>query len=365
MKDFFRSIDLVGFTPRIFFQEKNKYKTILGGIVTILISLLTILATISFGEDIYRRTKPTILLNKNFINPQYNVTGQMIIGYRLFFTGGVRIEELDRLVDVFLLHTVFDPTLSKSIVTRYEVIKCSQSDVYKNNFLNLTSLIGNPDDYFCLPNNASFFLKGKYGAPINNHMHMRIGICKNTTLNGNRCYPDDVIRKKMSSFFASFIYKDSYIDGKDFENPVKYYITSNTLKSSSYTFRQDAYLFKDVSFNTDQGIILPDEIEKQYTQLDTILSGSTAESNTEVFTNVIIGLTNLKDFYSRKYIKVQDVSAQVGGIIKFFLLFADILISFYSYGPFLETLYSIFCIIIAKRILFYPITRLKRIHFRI
>ena len=104
----------------------------------------------------------------------------------------------------------------------------------------------------------------------------------------------------MSSFFASFIFKDSYTDGKDYENPVKYYITSNTLKSSSYTFRQDAYLFKDVTFKTDRGIILPDEIQQDYEQLDTILSGSTAELNTETFTNVIVGLTNLKDFYSRK-----------------------------------------------------------------
>jgi len=312
----------------------------MGGTLTCLISLLTILATISFGQDIYQRKNPTILLNKNFIDPERNVTNEMIIGYRLFYTGGVRIADLDRLVDIFILHTIFDPKLSTATVSRYEVIKCSQADVYKNNYLNLTSLVGNPDDYFCLPNNASFLLRGKYGAPINNHMHLRIGICKNTTANGNRCYADDVIRKKMTSFFVSFIYKDSYIDGKDFENPVKSYITSNTLKSSAYTFRQDAYLFKDVTFNTDQGFILPDEVVQDYSQLDTILSGSTAESQTEVFTNVIIGLTNLKDFYTRKYIKVQDVSAQVGGIIKLFLIFSEFFISFFAYVPFLESLYQ-------------------------
>lgn len=340
MKDFFRSIDTVGYTPKIYFKEKNKFKTTLGGILTLMITILTILATISFGEDIYRRTNPMILFNKNFIVPELNITQQEIIGYRLFYTGGVKIEELKRLVDVFLVHSVFDPRLSKSIITRHEMIKCGEADIYKNNYLNFSNLISNPDNYFCLPNDLKFFLKGKYGAPINNHMHLRIGICKNSTANKNACYPDEIIREKMSSFFVSFIYRDSYIDAKDFENPVKYYITSNTLKSSSYTFRQDAYLLKDITFKTDKGFILPDQESKEYTQLDNIQSGSTAESKTEIFTNVIVGLTNLKDFYSRKYIKVQDVSAQVGGIIKFFLIFCDFLISFYSYVPFLEALYS-------------------------
>ncbi len=340
MKNFLRKIDYVGYTPKMYFQNQMKFKTLIGGVLTIIISVLTILASISFGDDIYLRKNPAILLNKNFIEPEYNMTQQNIIGYRLFFTGGKRIPELNRLVDIFMLHTVFDPNLQESTLTRYEMIKCSNADIYKQNFLNLTNIIKFPEDYYCFPNNVTIYLKGKYGAPINNHMHFRINICQNSTKNNNSCYPDEVIRKKMSSFFASFLYKDSFIDGKDYENPVKYYITSNTLKSSSYTFRQDAYLFKDITFKTDSGIILPNDHIENYTQLETISSGSTAEFNTVTFTNVIVGLTNLKDNYSRKYIKLQDISAQVGGIIKFFLIFSDFFISFYSYIPFLETLYE-------------------------
>lgn len=86
-------------------------------------------------------------------------------------------------------------------------------------------------------------------------------------------------------------------------------------------------------------MILPDAKYQEYIQLDSISSGSTAELSTEIFTNVIVGLNNLKDIYNRKYIKIQDVSAQVGGLIKFFLMFADFFLTFYSYIPFLETLY--------------------------
>lgn len=340
ISNFFRFLDFVGYNPKIHFQEKNKFRTAIGGIFTSIIIILTILATISFGKDIYQRTEPIVLLNKNFIEPERNVTQELILGYRLFYTGGVKIADLDKLVDIFVVHTVFDPKLAQAFLTRYEVIKCGESEIYKKNYLNITTLMGNPDDYLCVPNNTTLYLKGKYGSPLNNHMHLRIGICKNSTENNNKCFPDDVIRKKMTSFFVSFFYRDAYIDAKDYENPVKYYITSNTLKSSAYTFRQDSYLFKDVTFSTDSGVILSDPHLQDYVQLDTISSGSTAEMTTDIFTNVIIGLNNLKDVYSRKYIKIQDVSAQVGGIIKFFLIFAEFFLSFFNYIPFLEALFG-------------------------
>ena len=239
-----------------------------------------------------------------------------------------------------MLHSVFKPELSVATLTRYEVTKCNNADVYKNNLYNLTSLIARAEDYYCVPNNVTLALMGKYGAPINNHMHLRIAICKNKTENNNGCYPESVIRQKMASFFVSFIYKDSYIDAKDFLKPVKYYVTSNTLKSSSYNFRQDAYIYKNLTFESDSGYILPDVQTNNHVQLDSISSTTTGDMNTEVFTNVIIGLTNIKTTYHRSYVKVQDVSAQVGGIIKFFLIITDYLLSFYAYVPYLEAVYG-------------------------
>jgi hypothetical protein len=340
IKKVIKLVDLVGYRPSIFYLEQNKFKTCLGGIITIIILILTILATIGFGQDIFKRQNPTVLTNNNFIEPTLDVGQTTVIGYRLFYTGGVRIPDLDKLVDVFVLHSVFRPDLSSTTVKRYEVIKCNEAEAYQLNMLNLTSLIGKPEDYYCVPNNITFALMGKYGAPINNHMHLRIGICKNSTQNNNRCYPEPVIRQKLASFFVSFLYKDSYIDAKDYSNPVKYYVTSNTLKSSSNNFRQDAYLYKNVSFCSDSGLILPDLQTTNHIQLDSILSSTSGDEKTEVFTNVIIGLTNIKINYQRSYIKIQDLSAQVGGIIKFFLLFFEFVLSFYSYVPFLESLYG-------------------------
>jgi hypothetical protein len=334
-----KNIDLVGYTPKMYYNQDIKFKTAFGGLMTLVLVILTVLATIGFGLDLFEKKKPVVLTNNEFIEPAVEMDQNTVIGYRLFYTGGKKIPDLDRLVDIFVLHSVFKPELSSAIVTRYETIKCNESDVLKKNLLNVTSLIARPEEYYCMPNNLKFQLFGKYGAPVNNHMHLRIGICKNTTLNNNKCFPDEVIREKMASFFVSFIYKDSYITSKDFESPVKYYLTSNTLKSSSYNFRQDAYLYKNISFSTDSGSIMPNLQVIDELQLDYSSSSNTADPKTDVFTNVIIGLNSIKTNYNRSYIKIQDISAQVGGLIKFFMVIFEVLLSFYSYVPFLENLY--------------------------
>ncbi len=113
---------------------------------------------------------------------------------------------------------------------------------------NLTSLIGNSEDSICTYNNIYFELNRKYRAPINKHMHSRIVICKNSTSNNNKYFSEKIIRQKLSSLFVSFLYKDSYIDGTYYFDPVKNKVTSNTLKSSSCNYRRDVHLFKNISF---------------------------------------------------------------------------------------------------------------------
>jgi hypothetical protein len=155
---------------------------------------------------------------------------------------------LDKSVDVFVIHSIFRPNFSPTTVTRNETIKCNEADAYKSNMRNLTSLIGNSEDSICTYNNIYFELNRKYRAPINKHMHSRIVICKNSTSNNNKYFSEKIIRQKLSSLFVSFLYKDSYIDGTYYFDPVKNKVTSNTLKSSSCNYRRDVHLFKNISF---------------------------------------------------------------------------------------------------------------------
>ena len=233
---FLSNLDIVGISPQILYDGKTKYKSNLGGIFTIIISTLVILAIIGFGEDIYKRKNTSIALNNEFISPFMLTNTTRIIGFRLFLDGLKDVPEIDRLIDPFDLTSVVESTSTNAIVTRHELINYTDSSIFKNNYLNVTTFIPNPAPFYCLNDTFSVDLKGKYGSPVNSHMHLRIAVCKNTTENNNKCFPDYEIRKRLKNFFVSFAFVNTYVDGKDFEFPVKSYLTSDTIKSTANAY---------------------------------------------------------------------------------------------------------------------------------
>ncbi len=136
-------------------------------------------------------------------------------------------------------------------------------------------------------------------------MHLRIAMCKNSTENNNSCYPEEVIRQKMANFFVNYMYRDSYVDGKNYNSPVNYYITSNTIKSSSYSYRREIIIYKHLGYHIDAGILLSgDDLIQEY-QVNWISPDSTPDINTKIFANILLGLSDIKDVYERRYIKFQ------------------------------------------------------------
>jgi hypothetical protein len=144
----------------------------------------------------------------------------------------------------------------------------------------------------------------------------------------------------MANFFVSYMYRDSYVNGKNFDSPVNYYLTSNTIKSSSYSYRREIVIYKHLDYHTDAGLLLSGDDLIQEIQVNSITPDSTPDVNTQIFTNILFGLSDIKDVYERRFIKFQDIAANVGGTIKFFTIFFELMISYYAYIPFLEALYN-------------------------
>lgn len=62
-----KQCDFVAYQPEIYIKngEFTKYKTVCGGIMSILVFILTVLATVAFGMDIIYRENPSVVLNRN------------------------------------------------------------------------------------------------------------------------------------------------------------------------------------------------------------------------------------------------------------------------------------------------------------
>ncbi len=169
MKTFLKRCDTSGYTPEMNFNRKKKYKTVIGGILSILLLILTTLATIAFGEDLIKRQQPIIVTKNEFGDPKLNITADTLVGFRAFLDGGKRIENITRYINPIIIHSQFLEKIETAQVDKYTMIQCKDSHLYQNNVMNVTSIITNPEIYYCLPNGLNLLLKGKF-----NLMHICI-----------------------------------------------------------------------------------------------------------------------------------------------------------------------------------------------
>jgi hypothetical protein len=140
----------------------------------------------------------------------------------------------------------------------------------------------------------------------------------------NSCYRIEDIQKELVKMVIQFVYTFTYIDQADYHQPIKYFFASDALTGSSLSTRHDEYFLKPIEIQTDGGFILSSYEYLTSFQLDTKTNYVSSYNGVNIFEVVVAG-SNLKDIYQRKYIKIQDVIASIGGFIKGILLFFTIL----------------------------------------
>ena len=89
-------IDIIGPQVIISINQNTRFKTKIGGLLTILVLIVTVLATIGFGLDIIEKKNPKISVTQQFQDyptldadaPKYFIT--------LWLKGAIRIKDLMR-----------------------------------------------------------------------------------------------------------------------------------------------------------------------------------------------------------------------------------------------------------------------------
>jgi hypothetical protein len=112
-----------------------------------------------------------------------------------------------------------------------------------------------------------------------------------------------------------------FIDVSDYKNSIKPNFISNILLSSSKSYRTDVFFLKNTNVRTDAGWIMESkDIIPTYQFSSTQNSIVPALPKNPIFF-VITSVYNLRDVFTRKYLKLQDILASAGGFIKILLIF--------------------------------------------
>jgi hypothetical protein len=330
------SLDFIGLEPKFRFQGGGRYKTYMGGVLSITLYMLFIAGMIYFGKDLYVKETPT-LMSSNSLNPHAAPLELLPENFPFFFA----LEDAANNLNYFKDETIYkmqallrtqkrvkgDNGIVK-LETQMIPIKMVDCDL-DYHFPDLRSQF-NTTTYqlaYCIAPGQNVTIQGDFPDDVFNFLQINFFQCANTTTDSS-CKPQSVIDKSIRNTYISINYGFYLMRPNNYESPMNHIKQDYFTTVSNLGFKQINIYLKRVFVTTDSGIIFEDRNLDTYNQIDHIqeLATNVVPGPGERLFNIGIRMSYSEDNVYRHYLKLQEVAANVGGLFKFFSLSFELLI---------------------------------------
>ena len=329
---FFEKIDLLGSKFHFYDGVSLKRRTVIGGILTIILGIISIIFFLIFGKDLFMRTNPniTISIQNDSIYEYIDLKQENIIfAFRIEDHNGHYINETNILyIKIYYYSSEPDNEGKYRSYSHGEYINyhiCTDDDL---KIENLTKYYGT---LFC----AEFGGKKFGGNWYNPYMHLfefQIFYCKNGSKYSinNTCTSFNTLNSffnKDNPSIFSLYYPVIEFDPLSYYNPLKISYKNYYHDLSYKTQKTDHFILKKTILNDDKGLLFNKfqnislwGIEqiissyKFYTEDDLKIEGSSSKIYSLVIYN-----TSENNYYIRSYSKLHHVIAIIGSLINLIL----------------------------------------------
>ena len=328
---FFKKIDLFGKKFNFTIDNQIKFQTNTGIILSLFTFIIIIISIICFGKDFYLRINPKIILETliPLIHTKYKLTTKnLTIAWRIEDEVGNSLNFTDSLQpNLYFKNFELNPitkNLEKKSSKKIKIIKCNETNVNPN-----FESIRDASEWYCIDfDSTNFEFGGAWDGSFLNYFNLNINTCE---------YDDEEKMKKCSnvtklndlfnnSIYFSMFYPIAYFVFTDYLEPLKleyknYYTLidktiSKTERMYFYTpsLKDDrGWIFTD---NSQQSLLSFKEIEKDF-----VIKKEEENFVEDSFYSAVFYLDKNFPYYSRSFMKFQDLASIVGGFIKIVTLF--------------------------------------------
>jgi hypothetical protein len=321
-KGFLREMDIFGESVIFTFNGKSTMKSGIGFISTVILYLIAIVMFVFMGQSFFLKVDPqstTSLLNLDQM-PYFNTTNdnQMFIAIRLR-SGAVSLKFDGKYFD-FYAYQSFRALPKQELY----FIECNKLVGIDKNYIRKYNL----NDFYCMPL-ASENFGGPATAPESNYLSLEINPCYNRTSTCNVALAN-IISSGSNPLFIDLYYPELFYDPNNFENPIRieHSLVTDKFQSNSAVNRE-LYLMT-TRMNDDLGWIFRENNTTNFTSIGkTIITKSfKTYAHDPIYYLDIFPSVDFEE-YTRKYQKIQDVIAVVGGFIKICQMALGTLIFYY------------------------------------
>ena len=319
-----KSIDIISPQNYLYFDKKFRIATYFGAFLSVLVVCGIVFCTWTLGKDIIYNKEPSLLIqNKiNFIRPEINLNNN---------TFPISLVIHDMYVGVFddpdyivpeVYHVFLNYSDESSVYTKVDIEKCTN-----NHFPNLEeSQLTGITRYYCLKNQNNT-IHGYWDEPTLSYLAVYFDYCTNSPTCKTR--EEIALKSQEMGLSANLYVQDALIDITNFGNPIKYVIR-NLFKGIVASGYKNFDIFLQLNqVKTDSGWLFEKfNVVEAYsvsaTELDTF-----APYENHLFSFILFS-SNKEVIYSRKYVKIQNIAANLGGITKFLMIVSYFLNYYFS-----------------------------------
>ena len=332
-------IDIFGTKFHLFMNQKLKFKTWVGGIITIFSLIMGITFIFIFGQDFFFRQHPSY--TQTTVGEEYkriNLTKEkVVIAFRTEDVYGNYLDTSNYIFPKIYYYSAIpseDGEFRNNYKEEYISYRMCNSNDFEGNE-NFISLYG---ELYCIEwKNKTF--GGYWDHEFLYYFEIRLFYCNNSEnysyKNNSKCSTIEELNKY---FYINTVYFSIYYTNVDFRvNDLKNPLSrshSNYFTFISHNFRKtDRIYLGEKILNDDQGWILNknknisiwggNNIKSDYDYFDN--EKLTTEGFSSMFYSLNIYMTSNKYYYTRKYKKLPDILSMIGGLITFIRLFGKTL----------------------------------------
>ena len=362
---YFLILDSFGVGINFYLEGYKDYRSQLGGFITLVIYVITIICGIIFSKNLLQRVNPSVsTTSANYPNPE-----KILYPNNTFFILGITVDSLP-----FINESIYRP-----IAYINTKVNGSEEIMRQNISVDLCDKVLNEDykyydvikhlnlsNFYCIDlnqnnkssiNNEELYINEFWGNDGFRMLQIKIFNCSAVADDISQCADNDVIKEKLSSPIISYYTLKNYIDTNNYKNPFVRGLQETFYYVSYKKFISATQYLKHVQIHSDKGFLFSEEEIIADHTIDSLIEYSeTDQEDGKIFT-ISIQLTNKIDIYTRTYNKLQDLGAEIGAVYGALHMVLAIIFQFYNNS-------KLFCDIINNFFLikedFTPLNREKK-----
>jgi len=324
--DQFFSIDFFSMRPsdRITFENQSTFSTLMGKFASWLLIALSVSTFVSFGSNMFYRKNPQSITSQIVAEyPAYLDLAKsgyfMAFGLQDLRNNSVQyIDESVYTVQMIQRTKVGTNITLETIPTS----RCSLDRVPDNGDLKEYFAGNQINNLYCADNNSKVenALQSTWDGPIYKNILINIYPCQNST-GTTVCKSPDEIQGYFNFGNYAMYFTNLAINPNNYDQPITTFGKELYTPISYSTLTYIEMLFGHLEFESDNGFLLEElntTASAQYLSNRQILT-----YNPTMAVQIDMKLDKVKTIYWRSYSKVQDVLANMGGIIKIFMVLAN------------------------------------------